>query len=103
MTVFHGAGLAFEWADRNGALASFKVRKIERRTYLELLPRVLFNQVFVLLPAMVLFQISGLAFTGAPHITVLHFLVAMALMSAGFDIVQYLFHRWVLHRPALMR
>ena len=102
MAVFHGVGLAFEWADRTGALASFKVRRSERRSYLELLPRVLFNQVFVLLPTMVVFQLAGLAFTGAPHLTVLHFLVAMALMSVGFDIVQYGFHRWVLHAPRLM-
>lgn len=102
MAVFHGVGLAFEWADRTGALAAFKVRKIERRTYLALLPRVLFNQVFVLLPAMLAFQYAGLAFTGAAHLTAGHFLAALVLMTIGHDIVQYVFHCWVLHRPGLM-
>jgi sterol desaturase/sphingolipid hydroxylase (fatty acid hydroxylase superfamily) len=103
MAVFHGVGLFFELADRTGMLAAFKVRKIERRSYAELLPRVLVNQVFVLLPAMVFFEFNGFAFTGAPHLTVFHFLAAMALIGVGHDIVQYIFHCWVLHRPSLMK
>jgi sterol desaturase/sphingolipid hydroxylase (fatty acid hydroxylase superfamily) len=103
MAVFHGVGLFFEWSDRTGALSSFKVRDVDRLSYLQLLPRVLTNQVFVLLPAMVAFQYAGLAFTGAPHLSLLHFLVAMVLMGVGHDIVQYVFHRFVLHRPSLIR
>ena len=103
MMVFHGAGLWFEWCDRTGALSAFKVRGAERFSYAELLPRVLVNQVFVLLPAMVLMQVAGLAFTGAPHLSLWHFLAAMALMSLGHDIIQYVFHRFVLHRPGLIR
>lgn len=103
MVVFHGVGLCFEWCDRTGRLAAFKVRGTERFSYSELLPRVLINQVFVLLPAMVLMQATGLAFTGAPHLSLWHFLAAMALMSLGHDIIQYVFHRFVLHRPGLIR
>jgi|SRR5579883_575195 sterol desaturase/sphingolipid hydroxylase (fatty acid hydroxylase superfamily) len=103
MAVFHGAGLFFEWSDRTGMLSSFKVRDSDRLTYFELLPRVLFNQIFVLLPAMAAFQYAGLAFTGAPHLSALHFIGAMLFMSVGHDIVQYVFHRFVLHRPSLMR
>jgi sterol desaturase/sphingolipid hydroxylase (fatty acid hydroxylase superfamily) len=103
MAVFHGVGLLFEWSDRTGALASFKVRDIERLSYFQLLPRVLFNQIFVLLPAMVAFQYMGLAFTGAPHLTALHFVAGMLLMGVGHDVVQYVFHRFVLHRPGLIR
>jgi len=103
MVVYHGVALAFEWADRTGALAAFKVRKNERRSYRELLPRVLVNQVFVLLPAMIFLQAAGLAFAGPSHMTVLHFLAAMAFMGIGHDIVQYIFHRFVLHKPSLMR
>jgi hypothetical protein len=40
MAVFHGVGLFFEWSDRTGRLASFKVRDIDRLGYCELLPRV---------------------------------------------------------------
>ncbi len=103
MAVFHGAGLLFEWSDRTGMLASLKVRDVDRLGYFELLPRVLANQVFVLLPAMAVLQYTGLAFTGAPHLSVLHFFAGMALMGVGHDIVQYVFHRFVLHRPGLIR
>jgi sterol desaturase/sphingolipid hydroxylase (fatty acid hydroxylase superfamily) len=103
MAVFHVVGLFFEWSDRTGLLASFKVRNIERLGYFELLPRVLFNQVLVLLPAMIAFQYTGLAFTGRPYLSVWYFLAGMALMTLGHDIVQYVFHRFVLHRPGLIR
>jgi sterol desaturase/sphingolipid hydroxylase (fatty acid hydroxylase superfamily) len=103
MVVFHGVGLFFEWCGRTGFLASFKVRDIERLTYFQLLPRVLFNQTFILLPSMLAFQYAGLAFTGAPHLTAVHFVAAMLLMGVGHDVVQYVFHRFVLHRPGLIR
>jgi sterol desaturase/sphingolipid hydroxylase (fatty acid hydroxylase superfamily) len=103
MVVFHGVGLFFERCSRTGFLAAFKVRDIERLTYLQLLPRVLFNQTFILLPSMLAFQYAGLAFTGAPHLTAVHFVAAMLLMGVGHDVVQYVFHRFVLHRPGLIR
>ncbi|MCI0598114.1 MAG: sterol desaturase family protein [Beijerinckiaceae bacterium] len=103
MAVFHGAGLLFEWSDRKGLLSAFKVRKTDRLGYSGLLPRVLFNQVFVLLPAMVALQFTGLAFSGSPHLSVWHFLAGFALMGIGHDIVQYVFHRFLLHRPSLFR
>jgi sterol desaturase/sphingolipid hydroxylase (fatty acid hydroxylase superfamily) len=103
MVAYHGVGLAFEWCDRTGRLKAFKVRNADRLTYFELLPRVLANQFFVLLPAMVLMQVLGLAFTGSPHLNLWHFLLAMVLMGIGHDIVQYIFHRFVLHRPGLVR
>ena len=101
--VFLGVGLIFEWSDRTRMLASFKVRDIDRLGYFELLPRVLFNQILVLLPAMIAFQYTGLAFTGAPHLSAWHFLAGLVLLPIGHDIVQYVFHRFVLHRPGLIR
>lgn len=103
MAVFHGVGLLFEWCDRTGMLSSFKVRGSERLSYAQLMPRVLFNQIFILLPAMVVFQYAGWAFTGAPHLSAWHFAAGMMLMGVGHDIVQYVFHRFVLHRPGLIR
>ena len=103
MAVFHGVGLFFEWCDRTGMLASLKVRDIDRLGYFELLPRVLFNQILVLLPTMVAFQYTGLAFNGAPHVSGWRFLAGMALIVIGHDIVQYVFHRFLLHRPGLIR
>jgi len=103
MAVYHTAGLLFEWADRTKVLAPFKVREAEELSYRALLPRVLFNQTFVLLPAMIALQWLGLAFTGAPHIGPWHFLAALMLMGVGHDFVQYAFHRFLLHRPGLYR
>ncbi len=103
MAVFHGVGVLFEWSDRTGIIAPFKVRDIDRLGYFELLPRVVFNQTLVLLPAMIAFQCSGLAFTGAPHLSFWYFLAGIVLMAIGHDIVQYVLHRFLLHRPGLIR
>ena len=53
MAVYHAAGLLFEWADLTKVLAPFKVRHADKLSYAALLPRVLFNQTCVLLPAMI--------------------------------------------------
>ena len=97
MIVFHGVGLGFEWCDRTGALRKFKVRSRDRLSYTDFLPRVLFNQVFVLLPAMWLCQTLGIAFTGAPQIGFWFAALALVLMTIGHDVVQYSVHRLILH------
>jgi sterol desaturase/sphingolipid hydroxylase (fatty acid hydroxylase superfamily) len=97
MVVFHTVGLAFEWSDRSGALRRFKLRKRDRLGYLDFLPRVLFNQTFVLLPAMVICEELGIAFVGAPRIGLGFAAIAVPLMTIGHDIVQYGAHRFLLH------
>ena len=85
-------------------LASFKVRDIERLTYFQLLPRVLFNQIFILLPAMVAFQYRGAGFYRRAAFELPCILWPQCcFMGVGHDIVQYVFHRFVLHRPGLIR
>jgi sterol desaturase/sphingolipid hydroxylase (fatty acid hydroxylase superfamily) len=101
--VYHGFGLAFEYCDRTGRLGKAKVRRADRLGYFDLLPRVAANQVFVLLPCMIGVQWAGLAFTGAPHLSAWRFIINLALMAVGHDVVQYLTHRYVLHHPRLMR
>ncbi len=103
MAVYHGVGLWFEWCDRNGRLAAFKVKGAERLSYFKLLPRVLVNQFAILLPLMMLVQYAGLAFVGPPHLSLPYFLAAMVFMGVGHDIVQYATHRFLLHRPGLIR
>lgn len=103
MAVYHGFGFLFELADRNGWVKAAKVRNVDRLTYGEMLPRVLANQVFVLLPAMVFLQWSRLAFVGAPHLSPLRFILSMIAMGIGHDIVQYIAHRGILHQPKLMK
>ncbi len=99
MVVFHAIGLAFEWCDRHGKLLRFKVRGERRFGYADLLPRVLLNQCFILLPSMVLCQVLGLAFVGAARLSAIQFLVGLGLMGVGHDVVQYAGHRWLLHNP----
>ncbi len=103
MIAFHGLGLGFELCDRAGFLRSAKVRNVGRMPYSALLPRVLANQVFVLLPAMMFVQWTGLAFTGETHLSPWRFVTDLLLMGVGHDIVQYIAHRYVLHRPGLIR
>jgi sterol desaturase/sphingolipid hydroxylase (fatty acid hydroxylase superfamily) len=103
MVVFHAVGLGFEWCDRAGALDRFKVRKRDRLSYIQFVPRVLFNQTLVLLPAMWLLQVLGLAFVGALRISLGFAVLAMALITVGHDIVQYMTHRFVLHSRRFRR
>jgi sterol desaturase/sphingolipid hydroxylase (fatty acid hydroxylase superfamily) len=103
MIAYHGFGLWFEWLDRTGRLQDYKVRPVDSFTYMQVLPRVLANQVFLLLPAMVLVEKLGLAYVGAPVLSPLMFLVGMAILTVGHDVVQYVSHAWILHRPTLMR
>src|SRR5947209_2301425 len=97
MIIFHGLGVAFELCDRSNALQAFKVRKRNRLGYAAVLPRVLFNQCCVLLPAMWLCERSGLAFSGPSAITFRYVAVALLLLTIGHDVVQYTAHRWLLH------
>ncbi len=103
MVFFHGAGLAGEWCDRTGRLRRFKVRDVDRKSYRQMLPLVLKNQVFILLPAMVAMQAVGLCFTGEDHLHPLRFVLSLVVMGIGHDIVQYITHRHLLHRPSLTR
>jgi sterol desaturase/sphingolipid hydroxylase (fatty acid hydroxylase superfamily) len=101
--IFHGVGHVFEWCDRSGFLKSAKVRNVDRMTYRQLLPRVLGNEFLILLPAMVLLQWSGLAYSGASHLSLWRFVLNLVLLAIGHDIVQYTTHRYILHRPGLIR
>lgn len=103
MIAYHGFGLWFEYLDRTGSLADYKTRPVDRWTYAQVLPRVLFNQVFILLPVMFLVEKTGLAFVGPEAISPLMFVVGLIGMTVGHDLVQYVSHAWILHRPTLMR
>lgn len=103
MAAFHLIGLGFHWLDTSGRLARYRVRPPERLSYLQLMPRVLTNQILILLPAMMAVEWLGLAFVGTPHIAPIMWLVGMAGMTVGHDVVQYITHRFILHRASLMR
>jgi sterol desaturase/sphingolipid hydroxylase (fatty acid hydroxylase superfamily) len=103
MVAYHGISYAFEYCDRNGLLRGFKVRNIDRKSYRQLMPRVLANQVFILLPCMMAVQALGLCFSGQEHLPLWRFAISLVAMGVGHDIVQYATHRYLLHRPSLIR
>ena len=99
--IFHAVGLLFEYSDRTGALRDAKVRgeKAWRRSYDKLLPQVLFNQTFLLLPSMMLAEYMGWGFSGTTRLHPLRFVANLPAMAIGHDVVQYVFHRFLLHQP----
>jgi len=48
---------------------------------------------------MVLCQVLGLAYVGTSHLSPIWFVLGLALMGAGHDVVQYAGHRYLLHNP----
>lgn len=103
MLAYHGFGLWFEWLDCSGRAVRYKVRPAERRGYFDILPRVLANQTFLLLPAMVAMEALGLAFVGPARLSITQMLVSAVGLTVGHDVVQYIAHRFVLHRPRYLR
>eukprot|EP01134_Creolimax_fragrantissima_P002176 CFRG2176T1 len=84
-------------------LRGFKRRKcVSRKLYKEMMPLVLFNQVFVLLPCMTLVAWYGHGFYGnaIPVMNPGSFTKIILLLmysSLGHDIVFYFGHRYILH------
>ncbi|KAH8810992.1 hypothetical protein F5884DRAFT_819432 [Xylogone sp. PMI_703] len=74
------------------AVQFLKIRHVDRRSYTQMLPCVLFNQCVILLPSMVIVQTTGLCFAGPVRLSPLHFLLSLPAMAIGHDIVQYLAH-----------
>lgn len=97
--VFHVFAYAFELADRYALLPIAKVRSTERKTYSQLLSKVLLNQVLVLLPSMMLAEYLEWCFTGPDQLSPLRFALNIPAMALGHDAVQYLAHRYLLHQP----
>ncbi|KAI5457810.1 hypothetical protein BGZ63DRAFT_433328 [Mariannaea sp. PMI_226] len=97
--VFHIFGLACEWCDRKGALQQFKVKAKDRKSYTQILPRIFFNQVTILLPCMVLTEVLGWCFCGGSQLPPARFLVSLPAMAIGHDVIQYATHRYLLHLP----
>lgn len=97
MVAYHGACLFFELCDQKGYLSRFKVRSIDKMTYLKMLPRVLFNQTFILLPCMLLVEYLGWAYVGSSSMSFFTFILCALAMTVGHDVVQYITHRGLLH------
>ena len=99
---FHIFGLLFEYFDQTSTLPRAKQSDTtRRRPYVRLLPRVLFNQTFILLPSMIAAELLGWCFAGPEHLAPMKFVSNLLFMGVGHDVVQYLVHRELLHRPNL--
>ena len=103
MVAYHAVGWFFEWCDTTSRLRRFKVRDIDRKSYRQMMPRVLANQCLILLPCMIATQAVGICFVGTAHLPLWLFLASLPAMGIGHDVVQYATHRHLLHRPSLMR
>mmetsp|Transcript_1647 Transcript_1647/g.3501 ORF Transcript_1647/g.3501 Transcript_1647/m.3501 type:complete len:291 (+) Transcript_1647:446-1318(+) len=108
--TFHVVALCFTLIDVGRFISaevssSLSVHKVCRRgmkAYSDMLPLVIFNQVFVMLPSMLIFTWLGLGFVRPEETADAHSLfwrlpLILAWMSLGHDIVFYVFHRFILH------
>jgi sterol desaturase/sphingolipid hydroxylase (fatty acid hydroxylase superfamily) len=123
MAAYHGTALLFQACDYYGWAQQYRWRAQPRQlrprvSYRQALPRVLWNQLAVLLPAMMVCELAGWAFAPFPrpgdrdyYVTalasadknpggaVLAFTVMGTWMLLAHECVFYLFHRFVLHHP----
>lgn len=97
--VFHAACAAFAYIDRHKLLRRYKEHNSDRRTYRDMLPLVVLNQAFLLLPVMYAAERAGLAFQRSAAQPALHVLANTAWMTLGHDVFFYLGHRFLLHTP----
>lgn len=96
---FHVGCILLSLCDYFQLLQSYKYQKSPPDdSYWKLLPRVLFNQLFLLLPAMLLVQYFGLGFrTTEVLYSPVVYIVYSVWMAFGHDILFYLGHRFLLH------
>lgn len=105
MTVFHTAGLIFEVLDRRQKFPKHKQFHGLATTpnYANMLPTVLFNQVFLLLPLMKLFTEGGLAFTAGFDAKAgwvgqaKSYVACMTIAPLIHEVMFYTAHRYLLH------
>jgi len=87
--------------DLSRYLLRFKVSKIGMKNYWNMLPLVLFNQLFVMLPCMLAFTWYGFGFHEPAYRSIVSMLyrtpLLLGFLSIGHDIIFYLGHRFILH------
>ena len=106
MLVFHGMGTVLQIFDAYGICQQFKEFKATDKmpTYYEMLPQVLWNQIVILLPCM---MITGYTRWTVPNENevnltanmnmVLKWFCALIIGLSGHEICFYLTHRFLLH------
>lgn len=96
---FHIGCILLSLCDHFKLLQRYKLQRSDNdHSYFELLPRVLFNQLFLMLPAMLLFQYFGLGFqTTEALYSPIVYIVFSLWMALGHDVLFYLGHRFLLH------
>lgn len=101
MLTFHPACLIFHFLDCKQHFASYKIYPPTENTpsYRQMLPIVLFNQIFILLPSMLLTTYLNLSY--APkHLqpSPLQSIIAIILFTTSLhELAFYVVHRYILH------
>lgn len=102
MTVFHVLSFLFFLLD--SYFPNLRVKHFRggpsAPTYLSMLPRVLFNQLFILLPFMLLSTHFGLTYPSTPRPEPTPLASVLSLVALGpllHEAAFYIFHRFILH------
>jgi sterol desaturase/sphingolipid hydroxylase (fatty acid hydroxylase superfamily) len=102
MLAFHAACYGFELCDSRGYFFKHKHFRgtPESPSYAAMLPTVLRNQAFCLLPSMIIFSRLGLMVPSRPvSSSPQNILASFVLSAATHEVLFYLGHRFVLHTP----
>ena len=101
MVVFHSLGIMFYYFDKVDLFPRHKQFRgsSSTPTYSQMLPLVLFNQILILLPAMLISEHYSLIFVPNPNAA--PFLPSFIFISIAIpqlhEIFFYIFHRYILH------
>ncbi|GJQ11408.1 hypothetical protein GpartN1_g3199.t1 [Galdieria partita] len=88
----------FAIVDYYKLLPNYKLHNSDHKTYSQLLPRVVFNQVVFYLPSFILLQYLGIAFCSfEPKLSVWLFVADYLFYSFLQEIIFYSGHRFLLH------
>mmetsp|Transcript_525 Transcript_525/g.1796 ORF Transcript_525/g.1796 Transcript_525/m.1796 type:complete len:264 (-) Transcript_525:270-1061(-) len=99
MVTFHTVCGFLELCDRRKWLQRFRRQPAgDSITYAEMMPRILFNQVVLMLPAMLLSERLALGYNSRVLFNSVPSLAAcLAVMGIGHDVIFYIGHRYLLH------
>lgn len=105
LVFFHSVAFTFELCDCSGTFRKHKIFHATRNTptFYKMLPQVIFNQVFVLFPLMLLWTRLGLTYDAARDAPsgsfplMLSFLSCATIAPLIHEVLFYVPHRFVLH------
>ncbi|KAJ8905034.1 hypothetical protein NDN08_001546 [Rhodosorus marinus] len=99
MFTFHFLCGTLEICDQKKWLVQFRRKPAgDRKTYKEMMPRILINQIFLMLPCMIIAEKLGLCYQSKQVlISVPSLVYNFLVMGIGHDVIFYVGHRYLLH------